>query len=1151
MDAELQAVLINAVPLLLLAALYLVAAAGLLPAVLRERRRTRRAHPQVAAALLYPCVGAAAAILGIRLLVERSALAGHLWVSLVAIVVAAIPVVMLLANWSDRSLLFAGDRPMLEAGRTPEAEAADRLTRDLARAADAEAIGSLVAGESIVLFGVDVAALALVDPDGRTARFVAAREHDRDLDWLRRLELDLEHEPSGVATALRDQAPFAVFDASASGVSKKLQGAGVKSCAFVPVFAASRAVGVLVLATRTPRVFDAEELSVMQAFASQAGLALARAASAVALGDALERERLVARISLEVRSRHDLDELLRVTVEETASAIGGISCFVRLGETGGNMPVVAEWHTADVPPIGDASRLPVVNLAVRDRRTVAVGDVSQAPDLRDPSLGDIQELLGRGIRSALATPLLVGERAIGALALHRMEAATWSAAEIALAEAVAREVASAIETARLLRESEQRLAEQSELLKAGQQQARSERGVYRIAAMLSEPLSAAATLDTVAQAACEALDGKAAAVLRPAAGALEFVASYALAEELAAFLDAGGDEALSTCARAGKVLASRSLSEDTRFAGGLADAAEAAGCHAMLAVPLPQPRTATSGLALVFFGSERVFTDEQLELAGHVAGVARGALERSELYELERRSRSLAQRLAKASRELAGELDPEDVLDQVVQHSVELLGADGASVRLLEDDELVVRAACGAGSAGAAETRAPSTSWLVGDIVQTRSARAIADAREDARAAEADPMLATAHAAYLGVPMIAPDESIHGVLAVYARRAREWHDEESEALLALAGSAAGARTTAELYQGVKHEQQRSEAILGNVADGIVAVDRDGDVVLWNQAAEQITGVPASEALGRTPAQLLGGPLTAAAPAGSRSRLLPIRRGSEEVWLSLSEAVMTDPAGAVAGRIYAFRDISDERAVEQMKSDFVSTVSHELRTPLTSIYGFAETLLRQDVLFGEAERETFLRYIASESERLTSIVDSLLSVAQLDAGRMNVQIAETDVGRVVTEAVCSAESSPSANGHRFRVVLEDEPLAAAADRDKLGQVLSHLLDNAIRYSPAGGTVTVGARRADSMVEVRVEDEGIGISRTEQQRIFRKFYRGESAGKTVGAGETGLGLFLAEGLVDAMGGRIWVESDEGSGSVFTFALPGVERETVSET
>ncbi|HWL34036.1 MAG TPA: ATP-binding protein, partial [Gaiellaceae bacterium] len=268
----------------------------------------------------------------------------------------------------------------------------------------------------------------------------------------------------------------------------------------------------------------------------------------------------------------------------------------------------------------------------------------------------------------------------------------------------------------------------------------------------------------------------------------------------------------------------------------------------------------------------------------------------------------------------------------------------------------------------------------------------------------------------------------------------------------------------------------------------------------------------------------------------------------EVWLSLSEAVMTDPAGAVAGRIYAFRDISAERSVEQMKSDFVSTVSHELRTPLTSIYGFAETLLRQDVLFGEEERATFLRYIASESERLTSIVDRLLSVAQLDTGAMAVQLAETDVGAVVSEAVRSAEGADGQNGHRFVVELADAPLAAEADREKLGQVLAHLLDNAVRYSPAGGTVTVAARRREDAVEVSVEDEGVGIPHAEQERIFRKFYRGDAtAAGAVGAGAAGLGLFLAEGLVKAMGGRIRVDSSEGRGSTFVLELRAAESET----
>ncbi|MGZ8782454.1 MAG: GAF domain-containing protein, partial [Gaiellaceae bacterium] len=1062
------------------------------------------------------------------------------------------------------------------------------------------------------------------------------------------------------------------------------------------VSAAGEVIGVVIVGVRTPRVFDEDELARMRALAAEAGPALDRNRTTRALGEALERERLIARISLEVRSQRELGDLLQVAVRETGRALRVQRCFIRLGESGEPDPTLVEWAAEGVTPLRDAARMPVINLASRERRTVAIADVLNAPELEDATLGAVSALSEQAVRAVLATPIVAQDRTLGVLALHRAETGRWTPTDVSLLEAIAREAAIALDTTELLRDRDRRLAEHQALLKAGEaltsdlrfdtvierlveelrtlvhadaagcwtlmpggaelvcraviglpeseighrvpaagtigeaissgtpvlrrdfadterprptgnyaafaevmdapilsfgetrgvlgvysrepgrfeesdlplieafaslaaialrnaelfeestRQTQVERGFYRIAAVLSEPLTEQETLDAVAQAAAEALGADSAAVLRSAVGELELAGSYGLAEGLAMYLrdHASG---LSACARGSKVLASRHLREDDRFGDGLGAAAAVAGRDSLLAVPLQASADQGSGVVLVFFEGERVFGDEQLELAAQVAAAARGALERSDLFERERRARYLAQSLARAGRELAGELDPDNVLDQAVRHAVELLGADGASIRLLEGDEVVVRAAVGPGESAAADTRAPSTAWLVGDIVQTRSTRAIADAGTDPRVGAADAMLRAGYAGYLGVPMIGPEETAHGILAVYSTRTREWREEESEALKALGATAAAARSNAELYQGVSHEQQRGEAILANVADGIVAVDRDGRVVLWNPAAERVTGVSQADALGRTPTEALGRPLAGDAVTGG-SRLLPIRRGGEEVWLSLSEAVMTDPAGAVAGRIYAFRDISAERSVEQMKSDFVSTVSHELRTPLTSIYGFAETLLRQDVLFGEEERATFLRYIASESERLTAIVDRLLSVAQLDTGDMAVQIARTDVATVVSEAVRSIEEGNGQNGHRFVVDLGEEPLAAAADGEKLQQVLAHLLDNAVRYSPAGGTVTVAARRHEENVEVSVQDEGIGIPHAEQERIFRKFYRGEAASSgAVGAGATGLGLFLAAGLVNAMGGTIRVDSAEGRGSTFVLELRPAESET----
>jgi signal transduction histidine kinase len=199
------------------------------------------------------------------------------------------------------------------------------------------------------------------------------------------------------------------------------------------------------------------------------------------------------------------------------------------------------------------------------------------------------------------------------------------------------------------------------------------------------------------------------------------------------------------------------------------------------------------------------------------------------------------------------------------------------------------------------------------------------------------------------------------------------------------------------------------------------------------------------------------------------------------------------------------------------------------------------LLRRDVLFGEEERRTFLSYIASESERLTTIVDALLNVARLDVGDLQMNLVPTDVGSVVSEVVGGLQQ----DGHRFVVDLPTEPVAVEADPDKLRQVLQNLIDNAVKFSPEGGTVTVAARRSADAVEVSVIDEGVGIPAVEQQRIFRKFYRGGGEGH---AG-TGLGLFIAEGLVTAMGGRIWVTSREGQGSSFTFELPAASVSEVA--
>jgi len=854
--------------------------------------------------------------------------------------------------------------------------------------------------------------------------------------------------------------------------------------------------------------------------------------STVALEEALERERFVARISARVRSELNIDELLRVAVKQTGAALGADRSLIRLG--GVEDEVTSQWHVPALQPVGPGDRLTVSNLAIRTRQTISVEDLENAPELDELAFGGRDALRVLGSRAVLAVPIIVFDELLGVLALHRTSPGPWSPGEITLTEAVAREIGLAVRVASLLRENERRIAQQT--------------AFFRVAELLGKSLSLSETAKALAQAANEALGGAFTAVLMPHGTRLELVAGAALPTALAAALEDGVPESaacLRSAVEEGRILASPDVTRDDRFERRWQDVARAADYRALLTVPVASTRAERSGVLVVFFANERVFVDEDLELARYLGDAARGALDRSELFDAERTSRALSQQLARTGGALATELDPAAVLDEVVNQAAALFDADAGAVRTLEEDELVVSAASGHGAEQAVGTRSSATGWLSGDVFQSRSPLAIEDASTDDRLAAADPILAAGYAAYLGVPLSGSEGELAGVLAVYSRRPRTWRPEEIEALLALAANTSAALANAELYSRVSIEKERSVAILANIADGIVALDRDGDVVLWNAAAEEITGVPQEEAVGRTTVQVLQRQLESDDDeTHPGQRLVSIMRGGEETWLSLTEAVMRDPLGAVAGRIFAFRDISADRMVEQVKSEFVAAVSHELRTPLTSIYGFAETLLRQDIPFREEERRTFLGYIASESERLTEIVDQLLNVARLDAGDLQVELGRIDVGSVVSEVVGTVEESGMMNGHRFEVDLPEEPLAAEADADKVRQIFNILVENALRYSPDGGTVTVGARLNADRVEVRVADQGMGIPATERERIFRKFYRAESAARD-GAAGTGLGLFIARELVTAMGGRIWVDSTEGKGSSFAFELP-VARE-----
>jgi len=311
--------------------------------------------------------------------------------------------------------------------------------------------------------------------------------------------------------------------------------------------------------------------------------------------------------------------------------------------------------------------------------------------------------------------------------------------------------------------------------------------------------------------------------------------------------------------------------------------------------------------------------------------------------------------------------------------------------------------------------------------------------------------------------------------------------------------------------------------------------------LWNTSATVITGISRdgvigkrlsatwpgfAEALPRVPVGSSGSPV----PADS----IPVEASDREIWLSVSGVEFE------AGTVYAFRDLTEERVLEQMRQDLVATVSHELRTPLAAIYGSALTLRRPDLELDETIREKLLDVISEESSRLADIVNDLLLASQLDAGTLQVKIERCDAPELVRSVVESARSYlPESVNLEFEEPVDEIP-PVAADEGQLRQVVANLIDNAIKYSPEGGDVRIKLEPGNRSVRFSIADRGLGVPPAEQSRIFEKFYRLDPA-MTRGIGGTGLGLYICRELLRRIDGRIWVEPNDGQGSVFHVEVP----------
>ena len=338
------------------------------------------------------------------------------------------------------------------------------------------------------------------------------------------------------------------------------------------------------------------------------------------------------------------------------------------------------------------------------------------------------------------------------------------------------------------------------------------------------------------------------------------------------------------------------------------------------------------------------------------------------------------------------------------------------------------------------------------------------------------------------------------------------------------------------------ERNLSRAILDSMVEGVAVVNSEERLLFANKGFAEILELDAPPQPGRSLVEIV-----------RQTELLEavraVLKGASRVQAEITTGTLRQRffAATVAsvmatensGAVVVLHDISDLRKLERVRRDFVANVSHEFKTPLTAIQGFAETLLA-GAMDDPQNRIRFLQIILEHSRRLARLTDDLLELSKMDADRLDLEVDRLSVRQFVQSCLETTQGSAADKHLQVSANLQESLPDIAADRRRLAEVLQNLLDNAIQYTPSGGKIAVSASSDGNEVTFTVSDTGIGIPQVDQPRIFERFYRVDVA-RSREVGGTGLGLSIAKHLVEAHGGRIWVESEVGQGSQFHFTVP----------
>ncbi|MGD1043523.1 MAG: ATP-binding protein, partial [Sedimentisphaerales bacterium] len=356
------------------------------------------------------------------------------------------------------------------------------------------------------------------------------------------------------------------------------------------------------------------------------------------------------------------------------------------------------------------------------------------------------------------------------------------------------------------------------------------------------------------------------------------------------------------------------------------------------------------------------------------------------------------------------------------------------------------------------------------------------------------------------------------------------------------------------------EKELLAVTLSSMGDAVVAVDAQNRITLFNKTAEQLTGWRFEEVQGKPVDKIIRivneqtkQPANSPIDRVLESREIEsgtdhdalIARIGRECPIAATAAPIRRNDGTMTGIVMVLRDVSQQREIDRMKSDFISSVSHELRTPLTSIKAYAETMLDDRNMTDETRRE-FLQIINEESDRLTNLINGILDISKIEAGTIEIIRKPVNVALVAKRAAESFEHVADKKKVRLETDIAEHLPELVGDENKIYSMITNLINNAIKFTPENGTVTVSAQLVNNELVVKVSDTGMGIPKDDMSKIFGRFYRVHRPGKQIQG--TGLGLAIVKEIVIRHDGRIDVESEIDKGSTFTVYLP-VAAQTVS--